>query len=189
MQYPSEVSGLTNAEFIKKALEARLEEGKRLSLYKFIKELDQTVEELQMNKDLPERYLNEGFSGGEKKRNEILQMKLLKPNIALLDEIDSGLDVDGLKVVGEAINKMKSPEFGAMLITHYERLLDYLDIDQAHVLVGGRIVKSGGIELIKKINKEGYDWVKTELGIFEEEEAPISLESCAVKESAARPKK
>ncbi|HOR53094.1 MAG TPA: Fe-S cluster assembly ATPase SufC [Bacilli bacterium] len=189
MQYPSEVGGLTNAEFIKKALEARLEEGKRLSLYKFIKELDQTVEELQMNKDLPERYLNEGFSGGEKKRNEILQMKLLKPNIALLDEIDSGLDVDGLKVVGEAINKMKSPEFGAMLITHYERLLDYLDIDQAHVLVGGRIVKSGGIELIKKINKEGYDWVKTELGIFEEEEAPISLESCAVKESAARPKK
>ncbi|HHU21108.1 MAG TPA: Fe-S cluster assembly ATPase SufC [Acholeplasma sp.] len=189
MQYPSEVSGLTNAEFIKKALEARLEEGERLSLFKFIKELDQTVKELQMKEDLPERYLNEGFSGGEKKRNEILQMKLLKPNIALLDEIDSGLDVDGLKVVGEAINKMKGPDFGAMLITHYERLLDYLDIDQVHVLVDGRIVKSGGAELIKKINKEGYDWVRIELGIFEEEEKPISLESCAVKESAARPKK
>ena len=169
MQYPSEVSGLTNAEFIKKALEARLEEGERLSLFKFIKELDQTVKELQMKEDLPERYLNEGFSGGEKKRNEILQMKLLKPNIALLDEIDSGLDVDGLKVVGEAINKMKGPDFGAMLITHYERLLDYLDIDQVHVLVDGRIVKSGGAELIKKINKEGYDWVRIELGILKEE--------------------
>ena len=127
--------------------------------------MEKAVSDLKMNPDLPHRYVNEGFSGGEKKRNEILQMKLLKPTFAILDEIDSGLDVDALKIVGENVNKMKSPDFGALVITHYERLLDYLDVDHVHIMMNGKIVKSGGKELITKIDKDGYDWLKDELGL------------------------
>jgi len=130
MQYPSEIAGVTNADFIKSAMQSRLENGERISLFKFIKSLDTAVKELKMREDLPHRYVNEGFSGGEKKRNEILQMKMLKPKFAILDEIDSGLDVDALKIVGENVNAMKSNDFGALIITHYERLLDYLSIDK-----------------------------------------------------------
>ena len=117
MQYPSEISGVTNSEFIKSAMQARLAEGEHISLFKFIKALDKAVKELKMNENLPHRYVNEGFSGGEKKRNEILQMKLLQPKFAMLDEIDSGLDVDALRIVGENVNEMKSPDFGVAMPT------------------------------------------------------------------------
>ena len=184
MQYPSEIAGVTNSDFIKSAMQARLGKDERISLFKFIKSLDTAVKELKMREDLPQRYVNEGFSGGEKKRNEILQMKLLKPKFAILDEIDSGLDVDALKIVGENVNNMKSNDFGALIITHYERLLDYLNIDKVHVLINGKIVADGGLELITKIDQEGYDWIKEELGIEDEETVrPNILGSCAVKQN------
>ena len=188
MQHPAEVPGVTNSDFIKTAMNTRKGNGKSISLFKFIIQYDQAVKELKMNEDLPHRYLNEGFSGGEKKRNEILQMKMLKPTIAILDEVDSGLDVDALKIVGENITNMKSPNLGLLLITHYQRLLDYIDTDYVHVMMQGKIVKSGNIDLIQKIDKEGYDWIKEELGIedervyFEEEEERTMLGTCATKE-------
>ena len=184
MQYPSEIAGVTNSDFIKSAMQARLNKDERISLFKFIKEFDKAVKELKMREDLPHRYVNEGFSGGEKKRNEILQMKMLKPKFALLDEIDSGLDVDALRIVGENVNQMKSENFGALVITHYERLLDYLSIDKVHVLMNGKIVADGGLELITKIDQEGYDWLKEELGIDEDTNRPnIVLGTCAVKKT------
>lgn len=179
MQYPSEIGGVTNSDFIRQAMSARLNEGEHLSWFKFFRELEGAVADLKMNSDLPNRYLNEGFSGGEKKRNEILQMKLLKPTFAILDEIDSGLDVDALKIVGENVNKMKSPDFGALVITHYERLLDYLDVDHVHIFMDGRIVLSGGKDLIKKIDQEGYAWLRVDLGITEKEK--VILGTCQAK--------
>lgn len=183
MQYPHEISGITNSDFIKTAMQARLPEGQHISLYKFIRELDKSVKDLKMNNDLPHRYLNEGFSGGEKKRNEILQMKMLKPNFAILDEIDSGLDVDALKIVGENVNNMRSDDFGGLVITHYQRLLDYIDVDFVHIMMNGQIVMTGGKDLIKKVDEEGYDWIKVELGLNQEEDerAHVILGSCAHK--------
>lgn len=172
MQYPAEITGVTNSDFIKTAMHARLNEGETLPLMKFIRSLDKAVEELKMRDDLPHRYVNEGFSGGEKKRNEILQMKLLKPKFAILDEIDSGLDVDALRIVGENVNEMKSENFGALIITHYERLLDYIKADYVHVLMNGVVVKNGGLELMEKIDAEGYDWIKEELGIEDDDDGP-----------------
>lgn len=188
MQYPSEIEGVTNSEFIKTAMQARLEEGQRVSLFKFIKALEGATSELKMNPDLPHRYVNVGFSGGEKKRNEILQLKILKPKFALLDEIDSGLDVDALRIVGENVNEMKSEDFGALVITHYERLLDYIKPDFTHVLMNGKIVRSGGIELMEKIDQEGYDWLKEELGIVDEPVKPkaVSIGTCAVKKTLGK---
>lgn len=184
MQYPNEITGITNADFIKSAMQARLAKDQHISLFKFVKEMDKAVSDLKMNPDLPHRYVNEGFSGGEKKRNEILQMKMLKPHFAILDEIDSGLDVDALKIVGENVNQMRGDKFGALVITHYQRLLDYITVDYVHVMINGNIVKSGGKELITKIDNEGYDWVKTELGIMEdvEENRRIVLGTCAVRD-------
>lgn len=184
MQYPNEISGVTNSDFIKTAMQARLGEDEHVSLFKFIKSLDKAVSDLKMRSDLPHRYLNEGFSGGEKKRNEILQMKMLKPNFAILDEIDSGLDVDALKIVGENVNNMRGDDFGALIITHYERLLDYINVDYVHIMMNGRIVKTGGKELIAKIDALGYDWLKEELGLEDEEEERkqhVVLGSCAIK--------
>ena len=182
MQYPAEITGVTNSDFIKTAMETRLEENEHISLFKFIKSLETATKELKMNSNLPHRYVNVGFSDGEKKRNEILQMKMLKPKFAVLDEIDSGLDVDALRIVGENVNEMKSESFGALVITHYERLLDYIKPDFVHVLMGGKIVKSGKNELVEKIDRDGYDWLKLELGMVDEE--PIrtvtSLGTCAV---------
>lgn len=172
MQYPSEITGVTNSEFIKSAMHARLKEGETLPLTKFIRSLDKACDELKMREDLPHRYVNEGFSGGEKKRNEILQMKLLKPKFAILDEIDSGLDVDALRIVGENVNSLKSNDFGALIITHYERLLDYIKADYVHILMNGKVVKDGGLELMERVDKEGYDWIKDELGILDEEDQP-----------------
>lgn len=183
MQYPSEIEGVTNSDFIKTALHARMGENEKFSLLKFIKSFDKATSELKMREDLPHRYVNVGFSGGEKKRNEILQMKMLQPKFALLDEIDSGLDVDALRIVGENVNQMKSENFATLVITHYERLLDYLDIDKVHILMQGRIVTSGGHELIEKIDNEGYDWVKEEFNLEEEiEDTRVGvIGTCAVK--------
>jgi Fe-S cluster assembly ATP-binding protein len=190
MQYPSEIPGVTNSDFLRMSKRARLAEGaKEQSLIKFIRELDETIETLNMNPDMAHRYLNEGFSGGEKKRNEILQMLMLKPEIAILDEIDSGLDVDALRIVAAGVNSMRSQDFGCLIITHYQRILDYIKPDFVHVMMQGRIVKSGDISLMEKIDTEGYDWIKEELGIEderviqdEEPSRPARLDSCGTKE-------
>ena len=170
MQYPSEIAGVTNADFLRSAINSRREEGDEISLMKFIRELDKNMEFLEMDEDMAQRYLNEGFSGGEKKRNEILQLMMIKPKIAILDEIDSGLDIDALKVVSKGINEMRGEGFGCLMITHYQRLLNYITPDQVHVMMQGRVVKSGGEELAQRLEAEGYDWIKKELGIEEETE-------------------
>lgn len=170
MQYPSEIAGVTNADFLRSAINARREEGDEISLMKFIRELDKNMEFLEMNEDMAQRYLNEGFSGGEKKRNEILQLMMIKPTFAILDEIDSGLDIDALKVVSKGINAMRGEGFGCLMITHYQRLLNYITPDHVHVMMQGRVVKSGGEELAQRLEAEGYDWIKKELGIEEETE-------------------
>ncbi|WP_456277790.1 Fe-S cluster assembly ATPase SufC [Bacillus sp. AK128] len=168
MQYPSEISGVTNADFLRSAINARREEGEEISLMKFIRTMDKSMELLDMDPNMAQRYLNEGFSGGEKKRNEILQLTMLEPKIAILDEIDSGLDIDALKVVSHGINNMRGTDFGCLIITHYQRLLNYITPDVVHVMMQGRVVKSGGPELAHRLEAEGYDWIKKELGIEDE---------------------
>ncbi|MEW4368899.1 Fe-S cluster assembly ATPase SufC [Paenibacillus kandeliae] len=168
MQYPSEISGVTNSDFLRSAINARREEGQEISLIKFIRQMEGSMKELDMNPEFAHRYLNEGFSGGEKKRNEILQMLMLDPKIVILDEIDSGLDIDALKIVAAGVNKMRSEDRGFLIITHYQRLLNYITPDYVHVMMQGRIVKSGGPELAARLEAEGYDWVKEELGITDE---------------------
>ncbi|MBD2848243.1 Fe-S cluster assembly ATPase SufC [Paenibacillus sp. IB182496] len=168
MQYPSEITGVTNSDFLRSAINARRGEGNEISLIKFIRQMEGKMKELDMNPEFAHRYLNEGFSGGEKKRNEILQMLLLEPKITILDEIDSGLDIDALKIVAAGVNAMRSEERGFLIITHYQRLLNYITPDYVHVMMQGRIVKSGGPELAQRLEDEGYDWVKEELGIVDE---------------------
>ncbi|UXR70045.1 MULTISPECIES: Fe-S cluster assembly ATPase SufC [unclassified Staphylococcus] len=167
MQYPSEITGVTNADFLRSAINAQREEGQEINLMQFIKQLDKHMDFLEMDKDMAQRYLNEGFSGGEKKRNEILQLMMLQPKFAILDEIDSGLDIDALKVVSKGINEMRGEEFGSLIITHYQRLLDYITPDFVHVMYNGIIVKSGGAELAKRLEEEGYEWVKEEYEALE----------------------
>ena len=169
MQYPSEIPGVTNADFLRSAINARREEGQEISLMKFIRELDKTMEFLEMPEEMSQRYLNEGFSGGEKKRNEILQMMMIKPTFGILDEIDSGLDIDALKVVSKGINEMRGEGFGCLMITHYQRLLNYITPDHVHVMMQGKVVKSGGAELAQRLEAEGYEWIKAELGIQDTE--------------------
>lgn len=170
MQYPAEVPGVTNSDFMRTAVNAT--SGKDVGLFQFALDYEKKVEELKMRPDLAHRYLNEGFSGGERKRNEILQLKVLKPKFAILDEIDSGLDVDALKIVGENVSDMVNPDFGCILITHYQRILDHIKPTNVHIMIDGKIVMSGGEELIKKIDANGYEWIKTELGIeFDETSA------------------
>lgn len=195
MQYPSEVSGVTNSDFLRTAINARLGEGNEIGLFKFIKKLDKAVDKLEMREDLPHRYLNEGFSGGEKKRNEILQMMMLEPKIAILDEIDSGLDIDALRIVGENVTRLseeRGDEMGVLLITHYQRLLDYIKPDYIHVMMQGKIVKSGGPELALKLEQEGYDWLKEELGIKDErvvqEQVETSINKTSIGVCATREK-
>lgn len=168
MQYPSEITGVTNSDFLRSAINARRGEGNEISLMKFIKSMDKTMQFLDMDINMAQRYLNEGFSGGEKKRNEILQLMMLEPKIAILDEIDSGLDIDALKVVSKGINEMRGENFGCLMITHYQRLLNYITPDVVHVMMQGRVVKTGGTELAERLEAEGYDWIKKELGIEDE---------------------
>ena len=170
MQYPSEIPGITNAEFIRAAMNAGKEDEDKISVIDFITKLDEKMAFLGMKEEMAERYLNEGFSGGEKKRNEILQLLMLEPKFALLDEIDSGLDIDALKIVSKGVNAMRGDDFGAMIITHYQRLLNYITPDVVHIMMDGRVVLSGGAELAARLEKEGYAKIAEELGLTYEEE-------------------
>jgi Fe-S cluster assembly ATP-binding protein len=165
MQYPAEIQGVTNAEFLRAAINARRADDDQISVMDFIKKLDKNLKLLDMSQSMTERYLNEGFSGGEKKRNEILQLLMIEPSFAILDEIDSGLDIDALKVVSKGVNSMRGDNFGSLIITHYQRLLNYIIPDTVHVMMDGRIVKTGGPDLAKKLEDEGYAGLRDELGL------------------------
>ena len=158
-QYPSEIPGVRPWQFVKAAVDAkRKAHGEtELSVREFSKIYDKNLEEININTDLMKRSLNEGFSGGEKKRNEIFQMLMLEPSLALLDETDSGLDVDALKAVGDAVNKMRDSKRSFLIVTHYQRLLDHIKPDFVHVLIDGKIVQSGNYDLVKKIETDGYE--------------------------------
>ena len=185
MQLPSEVPGVINSDFLRAAVNARLE--KPISTYQFYKLLDSAVKEVKMPFDLATRSLNEGFSGGEKKRNEILQMILLQPKIAMLDEIDSGLDVDAIQIVADVIKSQQQKGMGFLVISHYARLFDLINPTRAIVIINGRVVIDGNPDTIKRIDTTGYEFIKTELGIdIEKEEVEmnkVSIGSCAVRES------
>ncbi|MFC1687030.1 Fe-S cluster assembly ATPase SufC [Patescibacteria group bacterium] len=160
LQYPSEVSGVSLQNFLRTAYNNLKKDTKGpVPVLKFRKYLHEKMKLLGMNPELAKRSLNEGFSGGEKKRSEILQLSVLAPAIAILDETDSGLDVDALKAVAKGINALRGPNIGILIITHYSRILQYIEPDKVHVLVKGRIIKSGGAQLAHDIEKKGYDWL------------------------------
>lgn len=188
MQYPQEIPGVTNSDFLRAAMNVRREQP--ISLFKFIKEMDKTIKDLQMKEDLAHRFLNEGFSGGEKKRNEIVQMEMLKPSFAMLDEIDSGLDVDALHIVADALNNLHTKTNMSMLVvSHYERFYQLIKPTKTSVLVNGRIVLEGDAELAEKIDKEGYDWIYQDYNVepaaeAEMKKAPSTLGTCAVRTAA-----
>jgi Fe-S cluster assembly ATP-binding protein len=162
-QYPIEIPGVNNAYLLKAALNAqRAARGEApVDAFEFMKLMKNKMELVNVPKDFLTRSVNQGFSGGEKKRNEILQMLLLEPRLAVLDETDSGLDVDALKIVAQGVNSLRSPERSMLLVTHYERLLELIVPDRVHVLADGRIVKSGGKDLARELDERGYDWVQT----------------------------
>ncbi len=161
-QYPSEVPGVSVANFLRTAVNSvREKELSPMEMYKLIQE---KMKIMQMDPKFAERYLNEGFSGGEKKRNEILQMLMLEPKLAIMDETDSGLDIDALQVVAKGVNELRGPEFSAIVITHYQRILRYIEPDRVHVMLDGRLVTSGGKELADALEEKGYDWVRQEFG-------------------------
>lgn len=162
-QYPMEIPGVTIANFIRAALQARLPEGEELDAVEYYQHLYEKMDMLKIDRKFTSRAVNEGFSGGEKKRCEVLQMAMLNPVYAVLDETDSGLDIDALRIVSEGVNAMRSPERGLLVITHYQRLLDYIVPDVVHVMVDGRIVMSGDKTLAHKLEAEGYDWVEKEM--------------------------
>jgi len=162
-QYPSEVPGVSNANFIRAALQSRLPKGEEIDAVAYYKNLYSKMDLLEMDRKFTARSVNEGFSGGEKKRNEILQMLMLEPKVCILDETDSGLDIDALKIVAKGVNAMRSPDRGMLLITHYQRLLDYIKPDHVHVMAAGKIVRSGGPELALELEAEGYEFLKDEL--------------------------
>lgn len=169
VQYPSEVSGITNSNLLRTAINARRPQDDPLPIFDFIDRLDQKMALLDMPEAMAERYVNEGFSGGEKKRNEILQMLMIEPKFALLDEIDSGLDIDALQVVAKGINSMRGQDFGALIITHYQRLLNYVQPDFVHIMKDGRIIKSGGPELALELEAKGYKEISSTLETKTEE--------------------
>jgi Fe-S cluster assembly ATP-binding protein len=161
-QYPSEVPGVSVANFLRTAVNSvRDEELSPMEMYKLLQE---KMAVMRMDPKFAERYLNEGFSGGEKKRNEILQLLMLEPRLAILDETDSGLDIDALQVVARGVNEMRGPEFSAVLITHYQRILRYIEPDHVHVMLDGRLVTSGRKELAEELEEKGYDLVRQEFG-------------------------
>src|ERR1700682_6210033 len=161
-QYPSEIPGVTIANFLRAALQARLPEGEELDATDYYAKLYEKMELLGMDRSFTSRSVNEGFSGGEKKRTEILQLAMLEPKYAVLDETDSGLDIDALKTVAHGVNAMRGPNIGILLITHYQRLLNYIIPDHVHVMVAGRIVRSGQKELALELEERGYDWAREE---------------------------
>jgi Fe-S cluster assembly ATP-binding protein len=162
LQYPVELPGIRNREFMRTALEA-LREARgetKLAVREFNKFLEEKAKAMDFDPDLMKRNVNEGFSGGEKKRNEILQMSVLDPKLALLDETDSGLDIDALKVVAKGVNEFRGPDKAVVLVTHYQRILNYIKPDYVHVLIDGRIVRSGGSDLAHELEAQGYDWLR-----------------------------
>jgi Fe-S cluster assembly ATP-binding protein len=163
-QYPVAIRGITNAYFLRSAVNSiRKQRGEEeLDVLDFMEVLEEKLEVIGWDDSLMNRPVNDGFSGGEKKRNEILQMAVLEPRLAVLDETDSGLDIDALKIVAEAVNKLRRPDNATLVITHYQRLLDYIIPDHVHVLANGRIVKSGGKELALELEEKGYDWLRPE---------------------------
>jgi Fe-S cluster assembly ATP-binding protein len=156
-QYPIEIPGVSNANFLRAALQSRLAEGEELDATDFYQRLYQKMDLLEIRREFTARSVNEGFSGGEKKRNEILQLAILEPSFAVLDETDSGLDIDALKVVAKGVNQLRGPNLGILLITHYQRLLNYIVPDFVHVMAQGRIVRSGGKELALELEAKGYE--------------------------------
>jgi len=162
-QYPSEITGVSIANFLRAALQARLAEGEELDATAYYRRLYEKMDLLKIDRKFTSRAVNDGFSGGEKKRCEILQMAILEPRFALMDETDSGLDIDALRIVAEGVEAMRGPNLGVLLITHYQRLLDYIVPDFVHVMYDGRIVKSGDKSLALELEAKGYDWVKKEL--------------------------
>lgn len=164
-QYPSEVPGVSIANFLRAAVQARMGEGEELDATAYYKRLYQKMDLLKIDRKFTSRSVNEGFSGGEKKRCEILQMAMLEPRFALMDETDSGLDIDALRIVAEGVNTLRGPGLGVMLITHYQRLLEHIVPDFVHVMYDGRIVKSGDKSLALELESRGYDWVKQELAV------------------------
>jgi Fe-S cluster assembly ATP-binding protein len=171
-QYPSSIPGVSVANFLRTAVKARADEpagqdnggaAQGISMREFRRLLKEKMEMLQMDPSFARRYLNEGFSGGEKKRMEILQMAMLRPEIAILDETDSGLDIDALRIVSEGVNRLMGPELGVLIITHYQRILNYVRPQYVHIMVDGRLVLSGGPELALELEDRGYDWVKEEV--------------------------
>lgn len=181
MQYPSEIPGVVTSDFLRAAMNARSEQP--ISLFKFIKTVEKEIENLHMDPNLSHRYVNDGFSGGEKKRNEILQMKLLQPTFALIDEIDSGLDVDALKIVASSIQEMVNESFGCLMISHYQRLYELVPPTHVHVLIDGNLVASGDRSIIQRIDNEGYKWLKEFKTTPTKRKQPIRLDSCGKKES------
>ena len=171
VQYPSEIPGVTNAEFMRAAINSRRDDDNKIGVREFIKKLDEKMALLDMPEEMAERYLNEGFSGGEKKRNEILQCLMIEPSFAILDEIDSGLDIDALKVVSKGVNAMRGEGFGSLIITHYQRLLNYITPDVVHIMMEGRVVMTGDAELAKRLEAEGYKGISEELGLHYDEKA------------------
>jgi Fe-S cluster assembly ATP-binding protein len=167
-QYPISIPGVTVANFLRVALNARRKEAnaedKGYPIPAFRKLLNEKMSLLKMDPAFAARYLNDGFSGGEKKRTEILQMATLEPKIAILDETDSGLDIDALRIVSEGVNTLRGPDLGILVITHYQRILNYIKPDFVHVMFNGQIVESGGPELALKLEEEGYDWVRQRFG-------------------------
>jgi Fe-S cluster assembly ATP-binding protein len=162
-QYPSEIPGVSIANFLRAALQARMAEGEEIDASGYYKQLYREMDLLKIDRKFTARSVNEGFSGGEKKRCEILQMAMLRPKFALMDETDSGLDIDALRIVADGVNHLRGPDLGVLMITHYQRLLGYIVPDFVHVMYDGRIVKSGDKSLALELEAKGYDWVKTEL--------------------------
>lgn len=166
-QYPVGIPGVTVANFIRSAINARRRavnpDDKGIPLLEFRRQIKEKMEMLKMDSAFAGRYLNDGFSGGEKKRAEILQMAMLKPEIAILDETDSGLDIDALKIVSEGVNTLRGPELAALVITHYQRILNYIEPDVVHVMMEGRIVESGGKDLALHLEEHGYDWIREKI--------------------------
>jgi len=162
-QYPSEIPGVSIANFLRAALKARLADGEEIDASGYYKRLYAKMDLLKIDRKFTSRAVNDGFSGGEKKRCEILQMAILEPKVALMDETDSGLDIDALRIVADGVNTMRNPGLGVLLITHYQRLLDYIVPDYVHVMYDGRIVKSGDKTLAHELEAKGYDWIKKEL--------------------------
>ena len=170
MQYPQEIPGVTNSDFLRAAMNVRRESP--VPLFTFIKSMEKTIQDLQMKEDLAHRFLNEGFSGGEKKRNEIVQMEMLRPSLSMLDEIDSGLDVDAMHIVANAINNLRAETgMSLMIVSHYDRFFELIEPQYTHVLVDGKVVLEGDGQLARKIDTEGYDWIYAEYGI----EAPNEI--------------